>query len=33
VLAISLIAVVIVLTMVFGRFLQTDLRAEARPTR
>jgi spermidine/putrescine transport system permease protein len=33
VLAIGLIAVVIVLTLVFGRFLQTDLRAEARPTR
>ncbi len=31
VLAIALIAVVIVLTLVFGRFLQTDLRAEARP--
>jgi spermidine/putrescine transport system permease protein len=33
VLAIGLIAVVIVLTLVFGRFLQTDLRADARPTR
>jgi spermidine/putrescine transport system permease protein len=31
VLAIALIAVVIVLTLVFGRFLQTDLRAEPRP--
>jgi spermidine/putrescine transport system permease protein len=33
VLAIALIAVVIVLTLIFGRFLQADLRAEARPTR
>ena len=31
VLAIALIVVVIVLTLVFGRFLQTDLRAEPRP--
>ncbi len=31
VLAIALIVVVIVLTLVFGRFLQTDLRTEARP--
>ena len=31
VLAIALIAVVIVLTLVFGRFLQTDLRTETRP--
>ncbi|HEX7993108.1 MAG TPA: ABC transporter permease [Streptosporangiaceae bacterium] len=33
VLAIALIAVVIVLTLIFGRFLQADLRAEARPNR
>jgi spermidine/putrescine transport system permease protein len=31
VLAIALIVVVIVLTLAFGRFLQTDLRAETRP--
>jgi spermidine/putrescine transport system permease protein len=31
VLAVALIVVVVVLTLVFGRFLQTDLRAEARP--
>ncbi len=31
VLAIALVAVVIVLTLVFGRFLQTDLRTETRP--
>jgi spermidine/putrescine transport system permease protein len=31
VLAITLIAVVVVLTLAFGRFLQTDLRADARP--
>jgi spermidine/putrescine transport system permease protein len=31
VLAVALIVVVIVLTLVFGRFLQTDLRAEPRP--
>ena len=31
VLAIALIVVVVVLTLVFGRFLQTDLRAEPRP--
>ena len=31
VLAITLIAVVVVLTLLFGRFLQTDLRAEVRP--
>jgi spermidine/putrescine transport system permease protein len=31
VLAIALIVVVVVLTLLFGRFLQTDLRAEARP--
>jgi spermidine/putrescine transport system permease protein len=33
VLAVTLIVVVVVLTLVFGRFLQTDLRAEARPGR
>jgi len=33
VLAIALIVVVIVLTLAFGRFLQTDLRAEPRPTK
>lgn len=32
VLAIALVVVVIVLTLAFGRFLQTDLRAETRPT-
>jgi spermidine/putrescine transport system permease protein len=32
VLAIALIAVVIVLTLIFGRFLQTDLRTETRPS-
>ena len=31
VLAVALIVVVVVLTLLFGRFLQTDLRAEARP--
>jgi len=33
VLAIALIVVVVVLTLLFGRFLQTDLRAEAEPGR
>jgi spermidine/putrescine transport system permease protein len=33
VLAIALIAVVVVLTLAFGRFLQTDLRTETRPGR
>jgi spermidine/putrescine transport system permease protein len=32
VLAIALIVVVIVLTLIFGRFLQTDLRTETRPS-
>src|SRR5215469_6742175 len=31
VLAIALIVVVVVLTLLFGRFIQTDLRAEVRP--
>jgi hypothetical protein len=31
VLAITLIVVVVVLTLAFGRFLQADLRAEVRP--
>jgi ABC-type spermidine/putrescine transport system permease subunit I len=31
VLAITLIVVVVVLTLAFGRFLQTDLRTDVRP--